>query len=328
MPPITILPHHEIPDRLKRTHPSPKRLYVRGNMPDFSRYKCLAVVGARKFSPYGAQACRELVMNLRGYPIIIISGLAIGIDSISHQAALDAGLITVAVPGSGLNDDVIYPKQKRGLAADIINQGGCLISEYPPDMRADVWTFPERNRLMAGLCDAVLVVEAEQKSGTLITARIALDYNKDVLAVSGSIFSTLSEGPHFLISQGATPIRTSRDIVEALGLIWYENEQLEETTSPEEGGSALTSSLPESDSCRTKRSSSRAEPPSSGISLTQTIDCSEKERELLTNLAKPQTRDELARASNMTIAELQTTLSLLELKGLITEEHGSIRLQQ
>jgi DNA processing protein len=187
-----------------------------------SQYKCLAVVGARRHSEYGKEACRKLIAGLKGYPVIIISGLAIGIDSIAHEAALEAELLTIAVPGSGLKEDIIYPQSKRNLSRKIVEKGGCLISEYPPDREATPWTFPERNRIMAGLADAVLIIEAEQKSGTLITARIALDYNKEVLAVPGSIFSPLSEGPHFLIGQGAVPVSSSRILAESLGLEWKE----------------------------------------------------------------------------------------------------------
>lgn len=224
MPPIQYIPKPLIPERLLRIHPPLRRLYTRGVLPDFNTYKSLVVIGARKHTEYGERVCRALIKGLKGYPIIIISGLALGIDSIAHEAAIENELLTVAVPGSGLHEQVIYPKSKLPLARDILRAGGCLISEYSPEEQSCPWFFPERNRIMAGLGDAVLIIEATKQSGTSITARIALDYNKDVLAVPGSIFSPLSEGPHFLLQQGAIPTSSPRDIVEALGLVWREEE--------------------------------------------------------------------------------------------------------
>lgn len=292
--PVRILVSTDIPERLTKTFPPLKHLYVRGSFPDLSQYCCLAVVGARKFSDYGARACKELIAGLKGYPVIIISGLAMGIDSIAHQAALDADILTIAVPGSGLGDKVIYPPSKRGLAMKILERGGCLVSEYPPDREATPWMFPERNRIMAGLADAVLIVEAEQKSGTLITARIALDYNKDVFAVPGSIFSKLSEGPHFLIEQGATPIMSARHLVEALGLMWKEEEISEEITKP---------------------------------SLTLFEQCSPQEKKIIALLDLRPSRDELSRKLDATPQEIAMLISLLEIKGIIKEEMGIISLQ-
>ena len=120
--------------------------------------------------------------------------LLLGIDSIAHRSALDAGLKTIAVPGSGLDDDALYPREHLQLAREIVEKGGALVSEYEPDFKATTWSFPRRNRIMAGLSKAVLVVEAERPSGTLITARLALDYGRDVFAVPGSIFSETSRG--------------------------------------------------------------------------------------------------------------------------------------
>jgi len=179
--------------------------------------KFLTVVGSRMYTSYGRQACESLIRGLAGYPIVIISGLALGIDGIAHQTALDAGLLTVAVPGSGLDDRVLYPAAHRTLAHKILDAGGALVSELAPMEKAQSWTFPRRNRIMVGLSHAVLVIEAEIKSGTLITARLAADYSRDVLAVPGPIQSSTSKGPHMLIKKGAALIDTSEDILEALG---------------------------------------------------------------------------------------------------------------
>ncbi len=208
---------HEIPEALRETPHIPKKLFIRGNLPS-EDFILLAVVGSRKFTPYGKEVCEKLIKGLRGFPVAIVSGLALGIDSIAHKAALDAGLPTIAIPGSGLSQKTIYPHSHLSLAKEILDKGGCLLSELEENQNAAPWTFPARNRIMAGISKAVLVIEAEKKSGTMITARLATDYNRDVLTVPGSIFSTNSEGTNLLLKLGATPISSSEDIVEALGI--------------------------------------------------------------------------------------------------------------
>jgi DNA processing protein len=202
---------HEIPD-------PPKRLSMRGNLPAHTaETKFLCVVGSRKHTSYGADLCTKLITELAGYPIIIISGLALGIDALAHEAALAAGLPTISFPGSGLDDRVLHPKTNYVLAQRIIAAGGCLLSEFAPDTRPADWTFPKRNRLMAGASHATLVIEGDRTSGTMITAKLALDYNRDMLAVPGNVTSITSAGPNQLIRRGATPITCSSDILEALG---------------------------------------------------------------------------------------------------------------
>ncbi len=206
----------EFPPQLLEIPQPPKELWLAGVLPS-PETVLLAVVGARKHSPYGREACEMLIESLRGYDIAIVSGLALGIDSIAHETAMKAGLPTIAVPGSGLDPKVLYPRSHLRLAERILQNGGALLSEFVPDTAAAPWTFPQRNRIMAGLARATLIIEAEEKSGTLITARLATDYNRDVFAVPGSIFSSLSKGPNKLIELGATPIRSSEDILQALG---------------------------------------------------------------------------------------------------------------
>jgi len=146
-----------------------------------------------------------------------VSGLALGIDALAHRAALAAGLHTIVVPGSGILDSVIHPRSHLSLARQILEAGGGLLSEFEPDFHATPWSFPQRNRIMAGMSHATLVIEARAKSGTLITSRLATDYNRDVLTVPGSIFSKHTEGPHMLLRLGATPLRHGDDLLEALG---------------------------------------------------------------------------------------------------------------
>ncbi len=213
----------KIPKVLEEIPDAPKQLFIRGTLPDESFIR-LAVVGSRKYTPYGKEAVKKLISGLRGYPVTIVSGLALGIDSIAHEEALANNIKTIAIPGSGLGERAISPQSHLQLAKRILDADGCLLSEYDRDQLAAPWTFPQRNRIMAGISKAVLVIEAEKKSGTMITARLATEYNRDVLAVPGSIFSSSSEGIHLLIRLGATPISSSEDILEALGLATIPNE--------------------------------------------------------------------------------------------------------
>jgi DNA processing protein len=205
-----------LPRRLLETPEPPDGLYIRGTLPP-PETKLLCVVGSRNCTQYGKDICERLMAALHGRNVAIVSGLALGIDVIAHKAALEHGILTVAIPGSGLDPNVLYPANNRRVAEKILDAGGCLLSEFEPDFIATPWAFPQRNRIMAGLSEAVLIIEAEMKSGTLITAKLAADYNRDVLAVPGSVLSRNSEGPHHLIREGATPVTCGNDLLEALG---------------------------------------------------------------------------------------------------------------
>lgn len=216
---IRELPQEDFPPALLEIPQAPKQLYVVGELPDPTEYYYLAVVGSRKYTNYGREAIERIISGLAGYPICIVSGLAMGIDGIAHRAALDVGLRTVAVPGSGLDEKYIYPRSHLNLAREIVENGGALFSEYEPDFKATLWSFPQRNRIMAGLCQGVLIVEAEEKSGTLITARLATEYNRNVFTIPGPIFSATSKGTNNLLRQGATPITCAKDLLEEIGFI-------------------------------------------------------------------------------------------------------------
>jgi DNA processing protein len=207
----------EFPPLLVEIPQPPHELWVAGNLPP-PNLPLLAVVGSRKYTTYGKQVVEHLVGGLADYEVGIVSGLALGIDGLAHEAALKVGLYTIAVPGSGLDEDVLYPASHKRLARRILDTGGGLLSELSPTTRAALWTFPQRNRIMAGMCRATLLIEAGEKSGTLITARMAVDYNRELLVVPGSIFSATSYGTHQFLKLGATPITSSADIVEVLGL--------------------------------------------------------------------------------------------------------------
>lgn len=232
--PIYTIEQDAFPGALAEIPDTPQRLSVRGALPP-KAHTLLAVVGSRAYSTYGKQAVEHIVEGLRGHPITIVSGLALGIDALAHQAAVRCGINTIAVPGSGLNDAVLYPARHRRLAAEILDSGGALLSEFDNDFRATPWAFPQRNRIMAGLSSAVLIVEATLKSGTLITARLAAEYDRDVLAIPGSIFSERSRGPHLFIGLGATPVTCADDVLRALNIdTQARSEQPPADTSPEE----------------------------------------------------------------------------------------------
>src|SRR3990167_673453 len=177
---LKLLSPQEFPPLLREISDPPKRLHLRGKMPS-TDHKWLAVVGSRAMSTYGKQACRHLIEGLRGYPIVIVSGLAYGVDAEAHRCALDAGLTTVGVPGSGLDWSVLYPRANVGLAREILRAGGTLLSEEEPKTKAADWTFPRRNRIMAGVSHATLIIEAKEKSGSLITAKLTTEYNRELL---------------------------------------------------------------------------------------------------------------------------------------------------
>ena len=192
----------------------PRLLYFYGKIPQ-NVVKTVAIVGSRHNTKYGKEVAYKLAYELAKRGVIVVSGLAYGIDSIAHQAALDAGGTTIAILGTPINQ--IYPKNHVGLAKDIINNGGAVMSEYAPGSKVYPKTsFLERNRIISGLADVVVVVEAAEKSGTLNTAAHALNQGKDVYAVPGNITSPYSVGCNKLIAQGAIPYTGPDDILKAL----------------------------------------------------------------------------------------------------------------
>jgi DNA processing protein len=202
----------EIPD-------APPLLFVRGDPAALSLPHPLTVVGSRRLTAYGRAALRELVSPLARAGALVLSGLAFGADAAAHALALDCGAPTVAVLASGVDRDCVGPRANFRLAEEIVRRGGCLVSEYPPGVHADKPRFPQRNRLLAGLARVVLVIEAAEKSGSLITGRLAMDFNRALLAVPGPITSPLSAGTNRLIASGARPALAAADIVEELRLV-------------------------------------------------------------------------------------------------------------
>ncbi len=263
----------------------PEDLWIIGELPD-ENLTYLSVVGSRRYTSYGKEACEKIIAGLAGYPIVIVSGFAMGIDTIAHKKAMEIGLKTMVFPGSGLSDTAIYPKTNVKMIREVVESGGCLISEFEPDFKATMWSFPMRNRLMAGISRAVLIIEAEERSGTLITARLTTEYNRDLLVVPGSIFSPNSKGTNRLIHQGAIPVTCAEDVLEALGFTAKDDEDKQKKLFE---------------------------------------DLSPEEMKVIEILREPMERDDLIREMQMKTGDANSLLSVMEIKGMIKEELGQIR---
>ncbi len=211
---IIALSDKNYPTLLKEIHNPPYILYQRGKF-SFNQSPMLAIVGARKYTPYGSQVAFKIAKELAKLGIIIVSGMALGIDAFAHQGAIQGEGKTLAILGNSLDDRNIYPRYNFNLSREII-QNGALLSEYPLETPAGRMTFPARNRIVAGLTLGTLVIEAGEKSGTLITAQMALEYNREVLAVPGSILSPESKGTNNLIKNGAKVVTGLKDILEEI----------------------------------------------------------------------------------------------------------------
>jgi DNA processing protein len=266
----------EYPSRLKEIYDFPPVLYLRGNLLPEDEW-CLAVVGTRRTTMYGKQVTEEIVSELARHKITIVSGLAKGVDTAAHRAALKAGGRTLAVFACGL--DIVYPSENARLARDIMDQG-CLISEYALGTKPRGENFPRRNRILSGLSLGVLVSEASESSGAMITARMALEQNREVLAIPGSILSPVSRGTNRLIQEGAKLVRDYEDVLEELNL----------TTVTRQ------------------------------IEMKEILPDTENEVILLRQLsAQPTHIDEVCRKSGLAAATVSGTLAMMELKGLVKQ---------
>lgn len=268
------------PSLLQQIPDAPCLLYVRGAYDFALERPMIAIVGSRKHTSYGEQASYRLAEDLARAGVIVVSGLAYGIDALAHKAALEAGAETLAVMGNGLADRSLYPRAHVPLAQRIAEQGA-LISEYPPDTRANSYTFPARNRIIAGMTLGTVVIEAAEESGSLITASLALDYNREVFAVPGSIFSLASFGTNRLLRQGAKIVTSVRDILEE-----FPGLAREETLSPAPGA-AVPKNL-----------------------------SSEEEKILALLSHEPLHVDKIIKAATLETATVNSLLALLEIKGL------------
>jgi len=264
------------PSRLKEIYDYPPILYIRGSLLPEDEW-CLAVVGTRRATVYGRQVTEEIVADLAQNKITIVSGLAKGIDSVAHHSALEAGGRSIAVFGCGL--DIVYPSENANLARSIIQQGA-LISEYPLGTRPKADNFPRRNRIMSGLSLGVLITEAGETSGAMITAHLALEQNREVFAIPGSILSPASRGTNRLIQEGAKLVRDYTDILEELNLTAVAHQ----------------------------------------MEMKEVIPSSDTESLLLKQLsAEPSHIDEVCRSSGLPMSTVSSTLAMMELKGLVKQ---------
>lgn len=213
---ITILDKN-YPEPLKQIYAPPAILYYKGKIENYNEYS-LAVVGSRKISSYGKQVINEILPDIVKSQITLVSGMALGIDTCAHEVAIEQRQQTIAVLGSGLDHKNIYPPSNKLLLNKILNNNGIIISEFPIGMMPLRYNFPIRNRIISGLSKGTLVIEAAKSSGALITAKYALEQNREVFAVPGSIFYTNSIGTNELIKQGATVITSANEILESLNL--------------------------------------------------------------------------------------------------------------
>lgn len=272
------------PDVLRYYHNPPRGLYYSGNLPNPNKIS-IAVVGARKCSPYGKEIATLIGKYLARNDVQVISGLAMGIDGIAQRAAVDAGGETFGILGCGV--DICYPQSNIGLFSDIQATGG-LISEYPPGTKAQAYHFPERNRIISGLSDVVVVVEAQEKSGSLITADFALEQGKDVVAVPGKVTDKLSFGCNYLIYQGAE-VYLGRDTLK----------NHIERLRREKGISEKIKDYPQN---------------------KQTLLLEKKETMVYSCLSlQPKRLEELLMECHLTFAEIQGVLLDLQLKGCVKE---------
>lgn len=270
----------EIPD-------APEQIFFRGKFPG-NELSYLAVVGSRSITTYGKDSVEKLISPLKGNKICVISGLAIGTDGEAHKVSLANNIVNIGIPGSGLGEKVIYPKLNKKLAEQILLQGGLLLSEFPPDYPSLPHAFPARNRIMAALSDAVLVIEAAERSGSLITARLAVEYNRDVLCVPGPINSPNSEGTNRFISEGARLTQNYKDILHQFRIPYdIKIEDMQPFTLPK--------------------------------------NLDHNEALLLNKLTEPKNKDLLMEELGFSVGEFLTTVTKLEMKGFVKEEHGKVR---
>ncbi|MFW5888465.1 MAG: DNA-processing protein DprA [Patescibacteria group bacterium] len=271
------------PELLSQIYDPPPLLYWKGeDIARLNKEPALAVVGSRKYSAYGKQVTDSLIPEIANNKITVISGMALGIDSLAHYNTLKAGGKTVAILGSGLDEYNIYPPQNRGLMKKIIETGGTVISEFPPGTPPTKYTFPQRNRVVSGLSLGVLVVEAAKRSGALITAEFASDQGREIFAIPGNIYSPVSRGTNDLIKKGAHMITEAGDVMEILGI---------DPVANKETGS-----------------------------LFDNTPLSETEKRIIKILSfEPVSLDDIIKNSRLDTSTVNSTLSILEIKGIIKD---------
>ena len=324
---LCVLSDDKYPYRLKNIADPPLVLYYRGQLPNFDNAPAIGVVGTRKASAYGLAAARQLGFQIVRCGAIIVSGIAEGVDAAAMEGALKAGGTVVGILGSGA--DIVYPKCNRFLFADT-RRHGCLISEFPPGTPPYKWNFPKRNRIISGLCNGVLVVEAPQQSGALRTARWALEQGRDVFAVPGNVGVDTSEGTNELLREGAMLARDGWDVVGEYAALYpgvvrrYDPRQMPRLEQlGEESGTkvAQTPKKPEKKPNADKKNEKKpidkeAAPPYSDRS-SRLAQLSEAERQLVEMIGAECLVDELIARTGLPAGKVLAMLTMLEIRGFV-----------
>ena len=274
------------PQLLKQTDLTPKKLYYKGNWDDSFFKNCLAVVGTRRITSYGKQITNKLVSEIASAGLTIVSGFMYGVDAAAHKAALSVGGRTIAVMPCGI--EMIHPAYQENLYNQILENNGLILSEFEGNFPPALWTYPKRNKIVAGLSKAVMVIEAASKSGSLITANLAQDYKRGLFAVPGLLTSSLSEGTLGLIKEGAVMVTSAKDILDYYGL----------------DNSVLS------------------------VDSRQSLNLSKLEESIIVKLQQePVSIDDLSRLLDISVSKIGTILSLMQLKGVLFEEAGKYHIK-
>lgn len=321
---ILTIDQPEYPDRLRNIYDPPLVLYIRGKLPDFNALPAIAVVGQRKATPYGRLVAERLGFQLSCSGAVVVSGMAAGIDAAAHSGALKGPTPTVAVFGTAI--DQCYPAYNAGLMRSIL-YNGAVISEYPPGKKTWASDFPRRNRIISGLCLGVVVAEAPEKSGSLITAGLALDQGRDVFAVPGSVDSTASAGCNELIARGAKLVRSAKDVLEDYtGMYTFRTvEESELPPSAEEQTAAAPAKAPPAQkpaAPRVPASPPEAAPEPPTLETVWRQSRPAESDPVLAALDGIVRLDELEKRTGLPPAALLAKLTLLELKGQIRQLPG------
>lgn len=313
---IQIIPLNDslYPEKLKNIENPPLCLYVKGRIPDFELFPVITVVGTRDATPYGLKVSRYLCEELAKSGAIIVSGMALGIDAIANQSALYAGKPTVAVLGCSV--DICYPPSNRGIYKDIIATGA-VISEFPPITEVSGRNFPRRNRIMSGLSDGVIIIEAPARSGALITAELALEQGKDVFTVPGPIDSSNSCGSNNLLKNGAIPVTHAMDIVnhyeeKFAGLKYQDTVNLKSKID-----------ITPINATKTKKVKNVSKPKKIDVDLVG--------NELLiynTILAGNDTPDKIIQVSKLPVHVTMSCITILEVKGFVSRVASKIKIKE
>ena len=330
---IGILPYNDelFPSRLRVIKNPPVLLYYKGRLPIFDKEVCIGTVGTRTPSPYGCRCAYEISFDLALNGAFVVSGMAFGIDSVCHKAALDAGGKTVAVLGCGV--DIVYPKENSELY-DRLSVSGTLISEYAPGTKATRYSFPQRNRIISGLSLGTLVIEAQIKSGAMITAQKTKEQNRDLFAIPGRLGEYNSLGPNSLIQSGAIAVKDANDILREYEFLYPEkirlnpikNKANNSKYNPE--NAVLLKSKPKKtilqQSFFKKEESENITLKTEEETLPSFDNLPDEQRKVALCLSKntPKTLEEIAKDTNISVSDIMSSLTILEIQGIVNALPG------